>query len=644
MKPAVSQKTDVSKKPAQDVKKKPPVKSPPEKKTGKKPDSSQSAPKPTKKAAEKEQSPPTTVKKASEKEKPQQEKTDAKQVIQFSCRHCDKLYKVPIEKIPRDTVMIKCKACGRPIPVDAVLKKAGIVKPPAEPESTPAPKDDAQPIPTRKPAHKTGKKDDIGGKTCVKCGYQRQPKDDQLSSADSCPRCGLLYDRSLDYLSNADQKAKPEPAEPIIDLYDGEASVAFWRTPKFVGAMAVLLIVIVVWGMWPTEEKKRKERNFLTEEDFVVVQKGKLHTSGHASIATGSNFTAIIKSDGTVWGWGNNQYGQLGNGTTNSSSTPIRAFEVEGIISISAGSSHLLALDKDGTVRAWGDNRFYQLGDGTATGKSKPVTVKGLTDVKMLSAGLYHSMALLNNGKVMSWGSNKYGQLGNGANLIGKEPAPVKGLDKIVFISCGQYNSAAVKNDGTVWMWGQNYPHGMLGDGTTENRNIPVQVTELTKIASVSIGAEHVLALRQDQTVWSWGINRYGQLGYPEPENTLTPLQIKGLSKIISVVSGDYYSKALDENGDVWVWGYNIKGRLGDGTNINKSAPEKNKNLKDVISISGQLFSRNAAITKDLTVLTWGDNEGGLLGDGTAATRMVPVPGTYYEDLKSASRAKYTGK
>src|SRR3990170_490517 len=221
-----------------------------------------------------------------------------------------------------------------------------------------------------------------------------------------------------------------------------------------------------------------------------------------------------VIAGGDVLAWGDNQYGQLGDGTNIDSPVPVQVSGLANVVAVDGGVSHSIALKNDGTVWTWGLNNFGQLGDGTQSGRTVPVQVSGLTGIVGIAGGRHHSIALKNDGTVWTWGRNKEGQLGNGAfsdyNLF---PVSVRGLTNIVAVAVGDFHSLSVSNDGTVWAWGKNN-NGELGDGTIIDRTTPVPVSGLLNVEATISGASlHTLDLKGDGTVWAWGGNNAGQLG-----------------------------------------------------------------------------------------------------------------------------------
>jgi alpha-tubulin suppressor-like RCC1 family protein len=251
------------------------------------------------------------------------------------------------------------------------------------------------------------------------------------------------------------------------------------------------------------------------------------------AISAGNSHTVALKNDGTLLAWGYNAYGQLGDGTMMNryapTPVPVGVTLLTGITAISAGGYRTVAIKNDGTIWAWGYNISGELGDGTTTNRYTPVQISDLTGITAISAGDLHTVALRNDGTFWVWGNNYYGQLGDGTNINRNIPAPVSGLTDIIAISAGVFNTVALKNDHTVLAWGLN-SSGQLGDGTTDESHIPVQVgggSLLTDVIAISVGESHAVALKTDGTVWAWGLNSSGQLGEGTTTNSYTPVQVK---------------------------------------------------------------------------------------------------------------------
>ena len=342
-----------------------------------------------------------------------------------------------------------------------------------------------------------------------------------------------------------------------------------------------------------------------------------------ASVVAGRSHSLALKSDGTVWAWGNNSTGQLGDGSTTDRWTPVQVSGLSGVIALAAGSEHSLALKSDGTVWAWGDNSNGQLGDGSTRNRFTPVQVSGLSGVIAIAGSTFHSLALKSDGTVWAWGLNWYGQLGDGSIDSRSTPVQVSGLSGVIAIAGGSDHSLALKSDGTVWAWGNN-DYGQLGDGSKTTRSTPVQVSGLNDVIALAGGDYHSLALKSDGTVWAWGKNGYGQLGDGSTSDRLTPVQVSGLSGVIALAGGDYHSLALKRDGTVWAWGSNTYGQLGDGSTSNRFTPVQVRGLSGVIAIAAG-DSHSLALKSDGTVWAWGRNNSGQLGDGSKTTRSTPV-------------------
>jgi RHS repeat-associated protein len=349
---------------------------------------------------------------------------------------------------------------------------------------------------------------------------------------------------------------------------------------------------------------------------FTFDQANRLTQVGDQEAATqvtgGDQFSVDLKSDGTVWAWGDNSYGQLGNGTTTSNRVPGEVANLSGITAISAESHHVLALKSDGTVWAWGRNDQGQLGNGTTTNSDVPIQVPGLTGMTAIAAGGGHSLAVKSDGTLWAWGENDQGEVGIGTTTNVLSPVQVTGLVGATSISAGTYTSLAVKSDGTVWAWGYN-GDGELGNGTYNNSTTPTQVPGLTGMTSVAAGDSHSLALKNDGTVWSWGLNDSGELGNGTTNDSLTPVEVSNLTGVTKIAAGWAHSLAIQSNGAIWDWGYNSSGQLGNASGNNSDVPVQPEGLTGVTAIAGG-GAHSLAVRADATVWAWGANQDGELG------------------------------
>jgi len=341
------------------------------------------------------------------------------------------------------------------------------------------------------------------------------------------------------------------------------------------------------------------------------------------SMAAGSHHSIAVKDNGTLWAWGNNGSGALGDGTNNQRSTPVQVSDLTNVIAIAAGFNHTLGIQDDGTVWTWGYNYYGQLGDGTTTSRTTPVQVSNLIKVIAIGAGPYHTLGIKDDGTVWTWGYNADGQLGDGTTTNRTTPVQVSNLTDVTAIAAGYSHTIALKTDGTVWAWGRNN-NGQIGDGTYTNRPTPVQVPDLTNVTAIAAGYYHTLALKDDGSVWAWGYNGYGELGDGTNSSRRTPVQVSDLTNVIAIAAGDFRTLALRADGTLWAWGRNNYGQLGDGSTTNRPTPVQVSDLTNVIAIAAGYY-HSLALKDDGTVLAWGKNDYGQLGDGTYINRTTPL-------------------
>ena len=287
--------------------------------------------------------------------------------------------------------------------------------------------------------------------------------------------------------------------------------------------------------------------------------------SGVKAVAAGRYHSLAVTTSNAVLAWGLNNYGQLGDGTTTNRLRPAQVTRLtRGVVAVAAGLGHSLGLLSDGRVAAWGANYSGQLGDGATTASSTPVQVTNLPASNAIAAGRDHSLALDATGTVWAWGDNSHGQLGDGSTS--NRSTPVAVVSGAIAISAGTYHSLAVKADGTVWAWGSN-TYGQLGNGTTADSTTPVEVCAagaaapcssfLSGAAAVASGWGHSIVLRRDGTVWDWGYNGDDELGIGSMVNQSTPVQAQftTTAPASGVSAGDFQSMAVTADGTFWQWG-----------------------------------------------------------------------------------------
>ena len=298
--------------------------------------------------------------------------------------------------------------------------------------------------------------------------------------------------------------------------------------------------------------------------------------------AAGSDFTLIIGSDGNLYATGGNADGQLGNDTTTDSATPVKVDFPAGVTptAVAAGQDHSLALGSDGNVYAWGYNGFGQLGDNSVTNSSVPIKVSlpaGVT-ATAVAAGSYTSEALGSNGQVYVWGDGNGGALGDGSMNETKVPvtASLPAGVTVSAIADGAAHTLAIGSDGNLYAWGDGNM-GQLGNGTIGHTVTPVVVSLPAGVSATQIaaGAQHSLAIGSDGKLYVWGYNEYGQLGNGGANDLKTPAAISlaaGVSAT-AIAGGEDHSLAIGSNGAVYAWGYNANGQLGNGGTTQTNTP-----------------------------------------------------------------------
>jgi alpha-tubulin suppressor-like RCC1 family protein len=350
-------------------------------------------------------------------------------------------------------------------------------------------------------------------------------------------------------------------------------------------------------------------------------------------IALGANHTCALTIGNGVACWGNNRLGQLGNGTMFGSTLPQAVSRLTGgVQSIAAGVSHTCALLSDGALECWGGNAKGQLGHGVSPDSYSPVPVFGLSEgVKAVAAGDRHTCVLMETGGVKCWGENASGGVGDGTSINRSAPVDVPGLEAgVKSVDAGAGHTCAVMRNGSVKCWGWNLS-GQLGNGTTTDSRFPADVGGLSgPVRALAAGAQHTCALLEDESVMCWGANASGQLGNGLRIRSNTPVAVGGLDSAAKQISaGGAHTCALLEHNTVVCWGDDQSGQLGDSGRENRSAPVAVTGLAGEVEYVSAGSSHTCAVLLDRRIQCWGFNGEGQLGDGTAKSRRIPgnIPG-----------------
>ncbi|MBC7694494.1 MAG: T9SS type A sorting domain-containing protein [Burkholderiales bacterium] len=343
----------------------------------------------------------------------------------------------------------------------------------------------------------------------------------------------------------------------------------------------------------------------------------------YVNVSTGAYHTFIVKSDGTLLAWGGGGYGRLGDGVTSSLRTiPFQIGADTKWVSVLAGGSGSIGIKADGTLWTWGYNYNGQLGDGTTSDRNTPGQIGVDHDWVSVSLGSSHCLALKADGTLWAWGANYYGEVGDGTNVDRYSPVQVGTDTKWMSVTAGINHSFGIKSDGTLWAWGDNQ-YGALGDGSNTVRYNPVQIGVDNKWVSIASNLYHTVALKSNGTLWTWGNNSNGQLGSSTTVNRNSPGQVGTDNHWISVTAGLLHSVALKSNGTDWEWGYNTDGQLGDGTVAQKTFPIMIGTDNTWVQTSAGRAQSFGLKSQRLIYCATGDNAFGQLGDGTLTDKTI---------------------
>ena len=334
---------------------------------------------------------------------------------------------------------------------------------------------------------------------------------------------------------------------------------------------------------------------------------------GHQASAAIPLQVALSPAAGnTVIGWGNDDHGQLGDGVV-PGAQPVTAAGLSGVTAIAAGDGTGYALRYDQTVWAWGVNSAGQLGDLPSSPVATPAPVPALSGVAALAAGADFALALRIDGTVWAWGDNSHGQLGQPAGPAQPLPSMVPALHGVIAVAAGADFALALRADGTVWAWGDN-AHGQLGQPAGADRATPEPVAGLSQVRSLAAGAATGYALRTDSTVWTWGDDDRGQLGDGAVADSAVPAPVSGLGPVTFIAAGAGDGYAVGADGTPWAWGENDADQLGMASATAGGLPVQVPGLTEVRAVAAG--TTTAAVREDGSVWTWGNSRA-----------AAPVPG-----------------
>jgi alpha-tubulin suppressor-like RCC1 family protein len=359
------------------------------------------------------------------------------------------------------------------------------------------------------------------------------------------------------------------------------------------------------------------ESSYSNETNIIIMAQG-----SWSAFAGGNSHSIALKTDGTLWSWGSNQSGQLGNGTTDSRITADAVGTDSDWSMITISDSYTLAIKTNRTLWAWGLNDIYQLGLGNDTNRNTPSQVGTLSDWSIVIAASTQTSGLKTNGTLWSWGC---GMLGNGVYFGTKtKPFLIGTQSDWSVLAMGGMHTIALKTNKTLWAWGDNTV-GQLGDPGIEDVTIPNPIGIQSDWSMIASGTNYGIALKTNNILWAWGQNGSGQLGLNDSIDRFTPSQVGINSDWSKISAGDRHTIGIKTNGTLWVWGNNMWYQLGLGSGIDdRITPTQLTIGSDWFDINAGL-NHSFAIKSTFNIWAWGQNGSGQLGLGDTINRNVPT-------------------
>jgi alpha-tubulin suppressor-like RCC1 family protein len=348
--------------------------------------------------------------------------------------------------------------------------------------------------------------------------------------------------------------------------------------------------------------------------------------AGATSVGAGAASVCVVRSDHTLWCWGDNGSGQLGLGNQKPRIKPVRVGTATKWVQASVGDMHTCAVRKDHSLWCWGSNLYGQLGLGTdPSNRLKPVRVGKSTLWRQVAAGSGFTCAVRTDHTLWCWGTNTAGELG--LNDYDPRPKPVQVGNETDWgsVTAGTNWTCAVKTDHTLWCWGSNGGWGLLGIGAWGGTYPTAQQVPGTTWKSPSAGYLHTCATKTDGTLWCWGSNDSGELAQTPPTASNAPVQIGAATTWAAVAGGNHSTCATRTNHTLWCWGANGGGQLGVGDQQDRYSPAKVGTATSWTKLDLSSGSCSFAMRSDGTVWAWGLNGGGELGLGDYQMRLKPA-------------------